>query len=516
MINTLLQQMLRRRPESRVTVCSGVNGAPQRTTLATIVLAGGESRTVPLSNMPLSPGLTNGLRIHTDAAPGDVLSKLVSRGGSQLPVVEMLDKDERGAFNAGGHPWDVEPGVTSTLLLFNGDSTPRKVNLRFGTPSGPWMRRFTLEPMETRAISINELVGMQEKDDSGLALPSNAQSGELGWQSDSTWVSGRLLQTSTALGMARSFSCSQWVYACAFTLSPTPSLTLYLNNTGNLSEIPDWAVYTGFHPPTTCSCANPSSGNTTLYDSWQSGSTSIATITSGGTSSASVWQGVGVGSTTSYFYGNNMFLGGGSLQCQASQPANVAPVITGVAPTDLQVGGATTLTISGAGFGSSPSVQVGGASSTQVTQASNTQITVTVVLPSYAGAGSHNVTVTAAAQVSPPKSVTARVPSYLLCIRDTTTVIANCVQTKVRFVTYQIEDDNNKDFVNDVNTREQFSNTPVSTCGNPISLGLSCTPTPGGVIPDSFTVGCNSVGGSCGFTATHQQWVWCPGGVRPT
>ena len=111
----------------------------------------------------------------------------------------------------------MEPGVTSTLLLFNGDSTPQKVNLRFGTPTVPWMRRFTLEPMETRAISINELVGMQEKDDSGLALPSNAQSGELGWQSDSTWVSGRLLQTSAALGMARSFSCSQWVYACAFT-----------------------------------------------------------------------------------------------------------------------------------------------------------------------------------------------------------------------------------------------------------------------------------------------------------
>ncbi len=277
-----------------------------------------------LSNMPLSPGLTNGLRIHTDAAPGDVLSKLVSRGGSQLPVVEMLDKDERGAFNAGGHPWDVEPGVTSTLLLFNGDSTPQKVNLRFGTASGPWMRRFTLEPMETRAININELVGREEKDDSGLALPSSALSGELGWQSDSTWVSGRLLQTSASLGMARSFSCSQWVYACAFTLSPTPSLTLYLNNTGNLSEIPEWAVYTGFHPPTTCSCSNPTSGNTTLYDSWQSGNTSIATITSGGTSSASVWNGAGIGSTTSYFYGTNMFQGGGSLQCQASQPANVS------------------------------------------------------------------------------------------------------------------------------------------------------------------------------------------------
>ena len=271
--------------------------------------------------------------------------------------MEMLDKDERGAFNAGGHPWDVEPGVTSTLLLFNGDSTPQKVNLRFGTPTGPWMRRFTLEPMETRAISINELIGMQEKDDSGLALPSNAQSGELGWQSDSTWVSGRLLQTSAALGMARSYSCSQWVCACAFYLSPTPSLLLYLNNTGNLSETPDWAVYTGFHPPTTCSCANPSSGNTTIVDSWQSGSTSIATITSGGTSSASVWKGVGGGSTTSYFYGNNMFLGGGSLMCQASQPA-VVSAPTSVAYVGENAHGAARCPAGQAGFSRQVTLQI--------------------------------------------------------------------------------------------------------------------------------------------------------------
>ena len=325
----------------------------------------------------------------------------------------MLDKDERGAFNAGGHPWDVEPGVTSTLLLFNGDSTPQKVNLRFGTPSGPWMRRFTLEPMETRAISINELVGMQEKDDSGLALPSNAQSGELGWQSDSTWVSGRLLQTSAALGMARSFSCSQWVYACAFTLSPTPSLSLYLNNTGDLSEIPDWAVYTGFHPPTTCSCANPTSGNTTLYDSWQSGNTSIATITSGGTSSASVWQGVGVGSTTSYFYGNNMFLGGGSLQCQASQPANVAPVITSISPSSGPVGGSISVTISGSGFGTSPTVSADAGVTATVRSATNTQIVATFAIADSDPGGNTGIYVTAQVQKSQGKPFYKQVPTSL-------------------------------------------------------------------------------------------------------
>ena len=303
------------------------NGTAGKATLSSFVLASGATRTIPTGEMPLSPELTNGLVIHTDASPGDVLSKLVSYGGPQQRVVEVLDKDSEGSHNAGGHPWNVEPGVTSTLLLFNGDEEPQKVNLRFGTSFGLWMRRFTLQPMETRAVNINELIRMQEKDDDGLSLSANASSGEIGWQADSTRVSGRLLQSSPLLGMARSFSCSQWFYACSFNLSPSPSLSLFLNNTGGLSETPDWAVYQGFHPPTSCSCSNPSSGNTTLYDSWTSGNSAIATITSGATTGSSIWQGLGVGSTTSYFSGTNIFQAGGMLICQVSQPAAVNPLI---------------------------------------------------------------------------------------------------------------------------------------------------------------------------------------------
>lgn len=206
--------------------------------------------------------------------------------------VEMLDKDEHGSHNAGGHPWSAEPGVTSTLVLFNGEATPQKANLRFGTAGGPWMKRYTLAPHETRAIGINQLVDASEADDSGHALTVSALSGEFGWQADSTRLSGRVLESNPSAGMARSFSCSQWIYACSFAFSPNPSLLLFLDNTGNLSEVPDWAIYTGFHPPTSCSCANPSSGNTTLYNSWSSGNTSIAAITSGGTNTTSTWQGV--------------------------------------------------------------------------------------------------------------------------------------------------------------------------------------------------------------------------------
>ena len=128
--------------------------------------------------------------------------------------------------------------------------------------------------------------------------------------------------------MARNFSCNQWIYACSFYFSPTPSLSLYLNNTGTLAETPEWALYTGFHPPTSCSCGNSSGGGPSLYDSWFSGNTSIANITAGASSSSSTWDGAGVGSTTASFSGTTQFSAGGSLMCQAAQPANTMPAIT--------------------------------------------------------------------------------------------------------------------------------------------------------------------------------------------
>lgn len=304
-----------------------VAGTPKRTTLASFVLGGSATRTIQLNHMPPSIDLTNSLLIQTDASPGEVMSKLVSHGHSHSHIsVEMVEKDDENRENAGGHPWNIASEVTSTLLLFNHDPASQRVTVRFGTPNGPWMKRFTLNSMETLSISINELIETRAKDDSGRTLALNETSGEVGWQADSSLVTGRMLEASRSLDMARNFSCNQYVYACAFYLSPNPSFLLYLNNTGNLSQAPSYATYTGFHPPTSCSCANPTGSSLSLHDSWTSGNSSIALITSGGTSSTSTWKGAGGGSTTSYFAGTTQFSGGGSLTCQASEPTNTCNV----------------------------------------------------------------------------------------------------------------------------------------------------------------------------------------------
>jgi hypothetical protein len=38
----------------------------------------------------------------------------------------------------------------------------------------------------------------------------------------------------------------------------------------------------------------------------------------------------------------------------------------------------------------------------------------------------------------------------------------------------------------------------------------TCSADTNGVFTDLLFIGCNSVGGSCGVTFTHQQWLWCP------
>jgi len=44
-----------------------------------------------------------------------------------------------------------------------------------------------------------------------------------------------------------------------------------------------------------------------------------------------------------------------------------------------------------------------------------------------------------------------------------------------------------------------------------VTTSETCSGTPDGIIHDTLTVGCNSVGNGCGYTYTKQQWVWCNG-----
>ena len=80
-----------------------------------------------------------------------------------------------------------------------------------------------------------------------------------------------------------------------------------------------------------------------------------------------------------------------------------------------------------------------------------------------------------------------------------------------REITYDILDANDK-YVTNVPVDEAFSTLSSNTCNNGYPSPSGCTNLPSGTFTDHLWVGCNSVGGSCGFTIGIQQWHWCPTG----
>jgi hypothetical protein len=101
-------------------------------------------------------------------------------------------------------------------------------------------------------------------------------------------------------------------------------------------------------------------------------------------------------------------------------------------------------------------------------------------------------------------------PDHLKVISDKQQVRSACPTTSRRLIQYQEVDVNNNP-AGTVDSKEQFASKSNNTCNNgPVSTTETCSTDLNGVFTDAISVGCNSVGGSCGETLTKQQWLWCP------
>ncbi len=105
-------------------------------------------------------------------------------------------------------------------------------------------------------------------------------------------------------------------------------------------------------------------------------------------------------------------------------------------------------------------------------------------------------------------------PDHLVVKSDTTSVLCTTNATIRRIITYS-EVDVNGNSVGTVSTEEQFASKGTNTCNTTIHTSQTCSPDAGGILQDAITVGCNSVGGSCGATFTKQQWLYCPPSGTP-
>lgn len=184
---------------------------PATKQLAAFSIPASSSKKVTFDDLQGDPQLQNSFLVTSTGGPGDVLAKLVSKNDSAPDAVELLGKDAQDMNNGGSNPWSIGGDSESTLLFFNHDQAPQIFNVLIASADGTqWDKDFKLAPMETRAISIGDIVQNAVKDDKGKTLPKTAVSGQISWWtvgSASGPGTGRLLQSSRASGMARSFAC---------------------------------------------------------------------------------------------------------------------------------------------------------------------------------------------------------------------------------------------------------------------------------------------------------------------
>jgi len=102
-----------------------------------------------------------------------------------------------------------------------------------------------------------------------------------------------------------------------------------------------------------------------------------------------------------------------------------------------------------------------------------------------------------------------RIPHHLKVVSDTHSTICGDIVT--RALTLQVVDRNGNNVRGIVPIKEKFVDITTNTCGNgnPTASGCSSTNATNGEFTDHIGVGCNSVGGSCGYSIT-KQYLWCP------
>ncbi len=225
---------------------------------------------------------TNSLIVQAGGTAGDVLSDVqaVSEDSGSPESTTLPWKDQEQFANKGQHPWNIEGSTTSTVLIFNPDPAlaNRFVQLAIHAGQTAWIKKVSLPPLATVAISINDIITKQQPDDKGNKLPPDAKSGSVTWTTlNKPKVFGKLVQLDELTGLSRTFSCYSGQALCQLSM-----LDLFIE-TG--------ATYNEYAPVVSCGtdayeCGCISSCDwgglsPTSVSAWM-GNNSVASVTSSG------------------------------------------------------------------------------------------------------------------------------------------------------------------------------------------------------------------------------------------
>ncbi len=207
--------------------------------------------------------------------------------------LELLAKDIRDDHNGGDHPWTLENGAESTLLLYNPTPTVQEFQVRISGSGSSWVSLYHLAPEETKAISIGDVVKKQMPDAAKHALPSHLSTGEVQWSTQFGGSgSGRLLITNEHTGLKRNFSCTTYYNLCLASFGPYNDLDILDGTIQSFSEIA--VVACSEYCPNCCGQNSPSGTQLSFSTSWTGGSSSYTQVANSSNTQISL-QGIAPG-----------------------------------------------------------------------------------------------------------------------------------------------------------------------------------------------------------------------------
>lgn len=194
---------------------AGTNAQVSSSSLGTITVLPGRTQQMAFPDLTGNGNLQNSFIVRSDGPAGDLVAKLISTSDSSVAEVELLGKDLEDHDNGGNHPWTIEGETESTLLLFNNSAAAQYFNVEIGAGATVWRKAYKLQPLQTVAIRIKDLVDLATKDDKGNILPRDVLSGQIEWHMPAKSAGrGRLFVSDSSIGMARNFSCGYVAELC--------------------------------------------------------------------------------------------------------------------------------------------------------------------------------------------------------------------------------------------------------------------------------------------------------------
>jgi hypothetical protein len=314
--------------------------------------------------------------------------------------------------------WTVANGFDTMYTVFNPTDRAEDIVATFhhGDGSGKYELPVHLEAKASKTLDLMDLIEAQRPDARGKVIPMTMRNGGVVFESAEGEAKWMTLVVSAGVYNAHRATCYPVCIECYgysnFQIEGSGfSVAVTLTN-----QLKAKAQY-----------SNGSWSYFTTQSSWSSTATSIMTVNN--SSSKGLVTGVFPGTATIYAQFPSVITFTGTVcaiypDCPQGTPkpgknGTSIPFLFSISPSRGLIGGTTSVTLGGSGFGTSPTVSAGSGITFSYTSRNNTQIVANFVVASNAPSGDHAVTVTAGGQTSSHINFYVQVPTSLSIVPGT-------------------------------------------------------------------------------------------------